>query len=433
MSFLANRMKGVAPSSQVSSLLSANFNVPSRGRKVTTGTAAQLKVTSGTVEGLGFGVSSNYPLLYLRDPADSQQQMLRLATNLSSIDWQKKIGSNNVPSDYTNCLAVDNSGNVTGFSSDGCTSLTFSSGAFRQNKTLPSPFYSMNAIKATTTSNECILNGWGISGSGTAVIQRFNSSTGSVTWGHQISSGEGPPFNQGMGIAESADGAAISYGVRVQGTSQDSWTIRRVNFSNGNQIWQSKYYDTVGGSWQPTSMVESTSNLLVGLRLRHLVALNTSNGNILWQKKMGSGSEEWHDLHWDSGNGYYYGVLRNIGLVICVNTSGTTIFTNEITSSLGVFKARGIRTDSTGMYVFGVISNRAYVIKVPKDGTGIGATASFSDGAELYYNSTTLSETTPAHQAFTTNVSTSTGITTTGTSSPTVNDSTAFSLLASGI
>jgi hypothetical protein len=84
MSILANRMKNVAPSSQVANLLTANFNVPSRGKKIVLGNAVQLSVSSGTVEGFGFGVHSGSPLVWLRDPADSNSVVARIASDFSS-------------------------------------------------------------------------------------------------------------------------------------------------------------------------------------------------------------------------------------------------------------------------------------------------------------------------------------------------------------
>jgi hypothetical protein len=432
MSILANRMKGVAPSSQVTNLLSANFNVPSRGRKTVTGNAVQLLTSSGTVEGFGFGVHSGNPLVWLRDPADSNSVVARVASDFSSLTWQRKLGTNNSSSDYTNTLGVDTSGNLLTFNVDGCVSINFSDGTNRSVKVLPSPFYSFNAIKCTTTSNEAILTGWGVSGSGTAVTQRFNTSSTSVTWGHQISSGEGPPFNQGMGIAESADGSAISYGVRVQGTTQDSWTIRRVNFSNGGQIWHYKYFETGTNSLQPTSMVESTSNLLVGTRIRSLVALNLSTGDIAWQKTYSGSGSEWHDLHWDSANGYYYGVLRGTGVLVALNTSGTTQFTREFTSSSGSFVLRGVRTDSTWMYVFGVMGSSAYVIRLPKDGTGSSSECTFANGVTISYSNITLTETTPSFTKNSTNVGVGSS-TSTSSTTLTNNASTVFTLTSQGI
>lgn len=425
-------MKGVAPSSQVTDLLSASFNVPSRGRQTVTGNAVQLLTGSSTVEGFGFGVHSGSPLLWLRDPTDSNSVVIRVASDFQSITWQRKLGTNNSASDYSNTLGVDGSGNPLTFNNDGCVSLNFSDGTTRQVKTLPSPFYSHNAIKCTTTTNEAILNGWGISGSGTAVIQRFNTSSGSVTWGHQASSGEGPPFNQGMGIAESADGTAITYGIRVQGSSQDSWTIRRVNFSNGGAIWNWKYFETGNPSVQPTSMVESTSNLIVGTRERTIVALNLSNGDIVWQKKYSGSGTEWHDLHWDSGNGYYYGVLRGTGVLVVLNTSGTTQFTREFTISTGTFSIRGVRTDSTWMYVFGVQGTSAYVIRLPKDGTGSNVECTFNNGVTLYYSNITLTESTPAFQKTSTNVSVG-GASGGSTTTLTNNAATVFNLSMQGI
>jgi len=432
MSILANRMKGVAPSSQVTNLLSANFNVPSRGRKTVTGNAVQLLTSSGTVEGFGFGVASGSPLLWLRDPADSNSVVARVANDFSSLTWQRKLSTNNSANDYTNTLGVDPSGNMLTFNTDGCVSINFSDGTNRSVKTLPSPFYSFNAIKCTTTSNEAILAGWGISGSGTGVVQRFNTSSTSVTWGHQISSGEGPPFNQAMGIAESTDGTKISYGVRVQGTSQDSITIRRVNFSNGGVVWEFKYLETGNQSVQPTSMVESSSNLLVGIRTRSLVALNLSTGDISWQKTYSGSGTEWHDLHWDSSNDYYYGVLRSTGVLVALNTSGTTQFTREFTSTSGSFRIRGVRTDSTWMYVFGVMSAAAYVFRLPKNGTGSSSECTFANGVTISYSDITLTESTPTFSKTSTSVSTSSS---TGGSSTTISNSasTVFTLTQQGI
>jgi hypothetical protein len=431
MSILANRMKTVAPSSQVASLLTANFNVPSRGKKIVTGVVAQLKI-SGSPEGFGFGVYSGAPLVWMRDPSDSKSVVARLSTNLDSFTWQRKLDTTDAPGDYTNTLGVDSSGNLLTFNAAGCISINFSDGTNRQVKTLPNPWYSFNAVKCLTTGSEAIINGWAISGSGTAVIQRFNTSTGNVTWGHQASSGEGPPFNQGMGIAESPDGTAISYGVRVQGTTQDSFTIRRVNFTNGNQIWHYKYVDTVAQSWQPTSMVESTSNLLIGTGERHLLALSTADGSIAWQKKIGTGSREFHDLVWDSGNNYYYGVLRGTGEVICIDVLGNFVFSRQFTASNGSLTLRGIRTEGSFMYIMAVVAGGVYVIKLPKDGTGTDSIASFADGQEIEYTATTLTITTPNWGRLTSNVGissqTGTGTTTVGN-----NASTAFVASQSGI
>jgi hypothetical protein len=433
MSILANRMKSVAPSSQVSNLLTANFNVPSRGKQTVVGTVAQLKI-AGTPEGFGFGVTSGgAPVVWLRDPADSKSVVLRLSSDMTSITWQRKIDTTDSPGDYTNSMGLGAGDHPLIWNNSGAISINIADGTNRQVKTLPSPWYSFNAIKALTTSNEGIINGWAVSGSGTAVTQRFNTNTGTVTWGHQASSGEGPPFNQGMGIAESPDGSVISYGVRVQGSTQDSYTIRRVNFSNGGLIWQYKYYDPVrADSWEPGVMVESNSNLLVGLQERHLVALNTSDGSIAWQKKIGTGTHLWHDIVWDSNSNYYFGCLRSTSEFVAIDVLGNFVYSRQLTSLSGTLRIRGIRTDATWVYLFLVCAGGAYVVKLPKDGSGLAGVASFPDGQEITYSATTLTVTTPSHSRFSSNVSVG-SVTTTGTTTLGNNASTAFTLNSGGI
>lgn len=408
MSILANRMKGVAPSSQVTNLLTANFNVPSRGKKTVVGTVAQLKFSSSSTVSanyVGFGLYSGSPYIQLLTPGSGYNHVTKLATDMNSILWQREVLDTNSHSGYTNCLAVDNSGNANIFAGGYIHSLSNADGSFRNTKTTPGPWYSSNALLATTTSNECIYNGWGVSGSGTAIIARFNSSSGSNTWIQQVSSGEGPPFNQGMGIAESADGTAITYGVRVQGTTQDSWQLRRVNFSNGGQIWQYKYYDSAYQSWQPFTMVEGGSLIVTGLAYRNLVAVNTSNGDISWQRKYDSSSGDIWEVTYNSGTGYFYAIDK-VGNLFVLNSSGTEIYKRSITLSGGLtFQSRGVRVDSTWIYIMGVAGNSAYVVKMPRDGTGVDADATFSNGVTITYSESTLTQGTPSHAKFSSSMS----------------------------
>ena len=424
-------MKNVAPSAQVASLLTANFNVPNRGKQTVVGTAAQIKLNaSQNVIGYGFAVYNGSPYLYMRDPADNQMVYGKLSSDMASFLWLKKLNSTDVPNDYQNMLTVNSSGNALTFTNNACVYVDGSNGNFLQAKSVGSTF-SSNAIKFTTTGVEAILNSWGISGSGTGVVQRFNASTGSVTWGHQVNSGEGPPFNQGMGIAESADGTVITYGVRVQGTP-NNWTLRRVNFSNGNLIWAAKYYPPNDVAWSPTTMTEGAGLVVTGVNERSLVAVSNSSGNISWQSSFSGSGDQWHDLRFDSATQNFFGVLRNQNRLIVVNSSGGLVYERNIISAAGIFAARGVAVDSTSVYVFGTIGNSYYVLKMPKDGTGVGGQCQFADGVELTYSAATPTVTNPNHSKFnnSTSVSSATG---TGTQTLTLTNTSIFTSNTQGI
>lgn len=433
MSALANRMKGIAPSAQVTSLLSGSFSVPSRGRKTVVGLAAQLKPSSGNITTYGGQVYNGIPYVLITNPSNSQPQVYKISTALSSITWAKNIAISGGLNSQTNCLEIDSSGNPSVFTTGGVVSLSAGDGSRRGGSSSGLTWYSANDHTHGATADVIYTSGWGINGTGDTYVQKVNVTGGTITWGMLYQSSIAPNFDQGFGVVETLDSSWLYIGSRVQGNSPNynNFHVMKVNSGNGNPTWQYMYHDTSDTSWQPYVLqTDASSNVYVGTDKQTIVKLDSS-GNISWQKSFGSGARI-HDMYYDTSNTYIYAINEN-GAVYVLDSSGNTIFTRSFTCSAGTLQGKSIKTYSSDMYITLSISNRVFVVKLPKDGTGVDGIAEFSDGTTLAYSQTSISSSNATLTRYSGVMSTS-GYTTGGSTSPTITDATTLSSISgSGI